>query len=470
MAKKIFSVGFDFPGGIGERISLASDRSLLDADIIVFKPGFEELALTYCLPVEKILDDASASSCRVAIGHWNSQLRLAMQSGKTVFIFLSALEDNRHGKDVVHSYQFVPVKRNFTPASGKQIVLNTGQGFLLNYWNEFCSSSVYRVYIEDGGSREGNDLTPTFMTKTGDKDVGVVQQSIGAIILLPSLEFDIDSFYTGNEEEGEPIWTKEGLDFGNRLSSCFIEIDKSLHSGRASTPSPTWVRQSTYRLLEETTIELHIQSANQQIDELISKREMLLNNLEKAGSLYRLLFEAGHPLEEAIIEALHLLGFKAENYKEGESEFDAVFTSAEGRFLGEAEGKDNKAINIDKFRQLITNLQEDYERDDVSEHAKGILFGNASRLTSPAERGEFFTAKCLSSAKQYKTALVRTPDLFAVARYLKEQRDEDFAKRCRETLRDTKGDIVQFPPVPSVATSIDVVEADGVAAAEGATP
>ena len=38
MAKKIISVGFEIPGGVVEYVSLRSNRSLLDADIVVFSP------------------------------------------------------------------------------------------------------------------------------------------------------------------------------------------------------------------------------------------------------------------------------------------------------------------------------------------------------------------------------------------------------------------------------------------------
>ena len=72
-------------------------------------------------------------------------------------------------------------------------------------------------------------------------------------------------------------------------------------------------------------------------------------------------------LEEAILEALSLLGLKAERYKDTESEFDVLFTWEGHRFLGEAEGKDNKAVNVDKITQLERNLNEDYSREDVQD-------------------------------------------------------------------------------------------------------
>jgi hypothetical protein len=144
-----------------------------------------------------------------------------------------------------------------------------------------------------------------------------------------------------------------------------------------------------------------------------SARTELLSRLEKEAGLRRLFTNQDR---------------KAERYKDTESEFDVLFTWEDQRFLGEAEGKDNKAINVDKISQLERNLSEDYAKENVQQYAKGMLFGNAFRLQKLTERGEFFTDKCISSAKRLKAALIRTPDLFFPARYVKASGDDDFAR------------------------------------------
>jgi hypothetical protein len=184
------------------------------------------------------------------------------------------------------------------------------------------------------------------------------------------------------------------------------------------------------------------------IGKLTDKRADLVGELDSARELYGLLYETGPALEHAIRLGLGHLGFKAEPYKAGESEFDVVFVAPEGRCLGEAEGKDAKAINVDKMSQLERNLQEDFARDEVTEFAKGVLFGNAHRFTAPKDREDSFTAKCISAAKRLRVALIRTPDLFFVARYLAEAADEDFATRCRKAIFDADGEIVAFPTPP----------------------
>lgn len=142
-----------------------------------------------------------------------------------------------------------------------------------------------------------------------------------------------------------------------------------------------------------------------------------------------------------------MLGFKAEPYADGKSEFDAVFESAEGRLLGEAEGKDNKAVNIEKLRQLSTNLHEDLQREEVDHPAKGILFGNGYRLTKPGERQTQFTDKCITSATSMSYGLVSTDRLYAAAQYLSGTSGEEFARRYRVAIIELSG-IVRFPDVP----------------------
>ena len=146
-----------------------------------------------------------------------------------------------------------------------------------------------------------------------------------------------------------------------------------------------------------------------------------------------------------MVEVLRLFGYSAERFNEGGSEFDAIFVAAEGRFLGEAEGKDNKAINIDKLSQLERNIHEDFSREEVTEYANGVLFGNGYRLLAPEKRQELFTDKCMTGAKRAGVSLIGTPDLFEPARYLVENDDKLYAERCRKAILDGKGTVVKFP-------------------------
>jgi hypothetical protein len=129
-------------------------------------------------------------------------------------------------------------------------------------------------------------------------------------------------------------------------------------------------------------------------------------------------------------------------------EFDVVFECSEGRLIGEAEGKDTKAINVDKLRQLTMNVQEDLQRDEVDTPAKGVLFGNGYRLSEPSAREPQFTEKCQTAATSSNVALIATSDLFKAAQYAADTSDAEYIRHCRDALLNGVGMVV-LPEPPS---------------------
>jgi hypothetical protein len=459
--RKIISVGFICPGGEIEYLPLHSDRSLLDADIILFKPNIDYNYISDEEYSGKVLLNQRRSFSAVeAASHWRSELKAAYEGGKVVVVYLSKPVDvfvytgdktfsgtgkSRTTTNIVRpfsSYDALPYRFDkITPKGGEVIIPSADLGYLTGYWKDFAKYSKYEVYFE------GKFSHVFLTTKTGEKVIGAAVQNKGIMLFLPPFHYDEDDFYESDGESDEK-WTTEGIAFGKRLIASLVAIDKAIRGDRNVAPAPEWVHESQFRLKAEAEVEARIKDVSAQIDALKVEKTDLTSRLEAEGSLRVLLYGTGHELEAAILEALQLMGFKAETYNDSESEFDAVFVSPEGRFLGEAEGKDNKAINIDKLSQLERNIQEDFNREEVTDYAKGVLFGNAYRLLPPSDRQEFFTLKCLSGAQRSKTALVRTPDLFPAAKYLKENKDDDFAQRCRYAIKNSEGEIVQFPLLP----------------------
>lgn len=265
----------------------------------------------------------------------------------------------------------------------------------------------------------------------------------GALILLPDLDFYADEYLMENEE-GDDVWSQEGIEFSEKLIKAIISIDKTLRSYGDVTAEPAWATDDKYKLSSEGQISEEVQKIENNIQDLLGAKSILQEKLSNLGRSRSLLYEKGKPLEHAILEGLRLMGFTAAPFENADSEFDAVFETEEGRLIGEVEGKDNKAVNVEKLRQLSMNIHEDLAMDHVTKPAKGVLFGNAFRLTSPNEREYAFTAKCISAAEQSSTALVATVDLFKVVHSLTESPDPEYAKQCRFTLLNSTG-VVVFP-------------------------
>ncbi len=273
-------------------------------------------------------------------------------------------------------------------------------------------------------------------------------------MLLPDVDFFEDDFIEGNDEE--EVWTQAAITFASRMLKAVVSLDRALKSEGESTPEPEWAKASIYALEKEGKVKADLLKAEEELEKLQNRKDGLLDELRDLGRLRNLLFEKGKLLEFAVIDALKILGFQATHFQDSESEFDVVFQSGEGRLIGEAEGKDNKAVNIDKLRQLAMNIHEDLERDEINEPAKGVLFGNSYRLEPLEKRADPFTTKCISASASSSTALVFTPDLFMVAHYLANKKDIRFATRCRKAILNSIG-LVNFPEIP-VSTAITACE------------
>lgn len=463
--KKIISVGFEIASSDVEYCDFDSEQSLLDWDIILFRPSiysFMDYSDTY--KGKPALSDSKSFRLKERCEHWRREIKDNVEAGKCVVIFLPELEQmyiatgdktysgtgrNRQTTRMVteyDNYQCIPANLRPVNRKGKAIKLAPRKSELIaSYWAEFGVSSEYKVVL-------GDDIPASLLTKHGDKVVGAIIKSgarNGAMILLPDLDFYDESFYEEIElEDGvEERWTDKANQFAARLVKCVSSLNSSLRNDAELTPEPDWATANVYSLDKEAKLIASLSKVEEKIEDLQSKKDSLMTDLRDAGKLRALLYETGTPLESAIIDALKILGFKAENYEDDKSEFDAVFESKEGRLVGEAEGKDNKAINVTKLRQLALNIHEDLEREDVKSPAKGVLFGNPFRLLPVEDREDPFTDKCKTAAQTSSTALLFTPDLFSVVRYLSNHSDATYARKCRKAIATTTGRVI-FPKIP----------------------
>ena len=228
-----------------------------------------------------------------------------------------------------------------------------------------------------------------------------------------------------------------------------LDIDRKLREDSDKTPPPEWIKEKQFQLKKEIEINKVIVKNAEIISKYQKENERLEGELANETTLKDLLFENGKALEVAVINALNILGYKAENYDDGHLEMDQIIISPENyRYIGECEGKDNKDIDVTKFRQLQDALSADFAREEVNEKAFGILFGNPERFVSPENRKLHFTEKCKSGAEREKIALVKTSDLFVVTKYLLENNNETYKKDCRLAIHTQLGKIVVFPEIP----------------------
>lgn len=335
--------------------------------------------------------------------------------------------------------------------SGK-IVLKKANSILDNFYNRFEKLLEYHIFYEkvifnDTLFKDTRPIRVTINSQSIDiftgKDTNKILSSIikieniGNILLLPQVVLE-------KNEEFEK-------DF-NDLLNIIVEIDKNLKN--INNPKPQWLESNeNYSINISENIKSELANIDEKINKLNENKEELNQNLEKEEQIKDLLFENGKPLENAIIEALRILDYEAENKYIGNNEIDILATSPEGDiFCCEAEGKDNKAIDIAKFRQLLDHIAIYKEHIEYKSNVNGILFGNAYRNEELENRPEeYFTEHCLQGSMSNNFILIKTTDLFFAVRNIKNCNDnikiEEYKKKCREAILNSKGKIVVFPKI-----------------------
>jgi len=465
MEKQIFTIGYRIPTFEENNVDFYDDKSLMDADILLISPeelyprgegygswiAFSSGGGCYNVP--------TSSKYERKLNHLKKEITDFLESGKNVFITLSKQEtyelssgvshprkgENLHSTYTRTNYSFLPISiGTLTSASGKTVSFS-GNTVFSDFNDKFNKNLEYQLYLEN---ITGAEIIFTGKDKT--KILGAIfKVKSGNLVLLPYISYDEKKFTEVKGKDKKEYWTKEATQFGKSLVKTLVDIDKSLRKGGDRTPPPDWTSEVDFRLSQEEVLQSEVEGITKKIEELSLQKSEFLKKADEEVKLRDLLFENGKHLEHAINIALEILGYSAENYNDGNLELDHIITSPEGeRFIGEAEGKDTSAVNIDKFRQLALNIQEDLQRDEVDTPAIGILFGNGFRLIKPSERVEQFTTKCINTAKSSNCVLIRTTDLFKVAKYVKESKNEEYAKACRDAIKNSIGSVVSFPKTP----------------------
>lgn len=458
--KEVKGIGFTIPSKEDDYIDLESLSSLSDIDIAVFSPNIRysyiNLSTTSPYQGDTLFSESHSPRIREYLKHWKSEFKSYLERGGNLYVVLTEKENyyvytgkrssSGTGKNVrftnyiapISNYDFLPFDITLHKSRGSKIVPKSN--LIKDIYNNFKDILTYEMYIK---CDKLQDIY--FTTKNEDKILGgIVTTGKGNIIFLPKIDFDREEFY---ENKNGVTWNEKALQKGIAFKNCIVALDKIIKNEVEKSVKPDWINKNEFNLKSAEAIKqkkIRLQKEIQKCKKQIKELELLY---EEQDSLKDLLYESGKPLENAVIKALKILGYSAENYDDGKLELDQIILSPEGdRFVGECEGKDNKDIGITKFRQLQDGLNADFEREDVSEKAYGLLIGNPQRMIDPSLRTLDFTEKCQLAAKREQMGLVRTVDLFKVCQIISENENMlDYAKSCRDAIKSSLGGIVVFP-------------------------
>lgn len=437
------------------------NTALMDYDILIFHPlSFYTIYINLIRTNYHHEDYEDYEDYNIKSLIWVEKIYKFISNNKNIFILatqpLSFSENFKNlytfSEKFENAHSFYIINKilkfkNMNIESGETI-LKKSNSILDNFYNRFEKSLKYHITYENvifDCALSSNILPVKNKINSQSIDIFIgrdknrILSSIikiyngGNILLLPEVVF----------EE-----TKDLTD----LLNIIVEIDKKLKN--IKNPKPQWLENNdNYSISISESIKSKLADIDKEINKLNEKKTELNQNLEKEEQIKDLLFENGKPLENAIIEALRILGYEAENIYIDNNEIDILATSPEGEiFCCEAEGKDNNAIDITKFRQLLDHIAIYKEHIEYKSNVNGILFGNAYRKEELANRPEeYFTGHCLQGSMLNNFILIRTTDLFFAVRDIKNCNNnikvEEYKNKCREAILNSKGKIVVFPKI-----------------------
>lgn len=325
MPVRIFTVGRVFPGDAAEYIPFRSDKSLFDADLIIFTPTFDEYASYESYAGKPLISESDSHDLVLDCAHWRNEIKTAVEAGKVVFVTLVKPAEVYYdtgertfsgtGRSRIttrqvasaSSYDSIPLQiQGLVPKGGTEISVLDDLGPLAAYWREFGPNSTYEIYFESKG------VEPLFGTKKREKVIGALARykSGGALVLLPPVCWDETALTYSRGKS--TFWRKDGIILGKRLLSALIAVSDALRREGSRAPIPGWAEAAEYSLPVEERLRTQAKEVDGQIEHLAQLRKELQEQIKQAAELRTLLFETGKPLEAVVLKALGLLGFNAE--------------------------------------------------------------------------------------------------------------------------------------------------------------
>lgn len=422
MSKSIVSVGLYIDDPRVVNCEFCKLGTLADGDVVLYQPFF--------------LQNWSLQQKNDIIRHWKNELAEAYNAGKTIIIYMPHPRQKywdleRGEKDL---FYHLPVSFGFpyTPKESQKITIEDNADFLKEYWNLVGGVSKSLLTFDKLANGAKRILSPY----TGDKAIGVLSQSedkkLRNVLFLPPFK---------NKDGKIQVSHK---DITTEVCSAIIGMDQNLkkpkNKSKKEEKIPEWA--SEIKLPKEDEFETKLEEVESSIQKLEEQKSKIEQEKQDYTKIKGLLYGGGHSLEELVRDVLKKLGFEnVRSMRVEEFEVDVVFEYEGKIFIGEVEGKDNRAIDKDKASQLVTTFAEFSKHQEDCVPVRGFLFGNGYRLTSPEKREIGFTEGAIKIAKTLNCVLIETKDLYEIAKTIQEGADEEYCKKIRNLIIEAESGI-----------------------------
>lgn len=394
------------------------------------------------------------------INYWKQQLYTAYKNNRLLIIMLNtnyllSKHNQANYQGCYWMLPFAPIwKQETTGTDIKPCISNNKP--ILDFVNHikilFKDDFYYASIFEDN-----NTNLSTILKNNNNEPIGFIKQDgKSCCLLIPQINFHnlIDAYKAIFIREDRKK-TKEFLDnIQNQFLSALVRLHKALHTGNTYESEPEWlVGKDIYKTNEEIGYENSIQENKAKMAEIEQENKRFETNCLELGQLRHLLFAHDKPLEKAVNTALQILGAESTEYKNDENtlQIDNLIHYNGVTILGEDKGHEGYSNN-DDINQLIANhgAYYDIECQETDEVPKAVLFVNSHRKMelNTRDKTKCCSDKTIKLSKAHKIPIVWTPDLFFIAKYVKDHNDYEFAKQCMDIMIQSDGGIVDFPEIP----------------------
>lgn len=429
-------------------ISLSKNLSLSQYDIILFN-------------IAGVHDTTDIET----LDYWKQQLLSAYNKDRLIIIMLDTnYQLSKHTYGVTYESFFVlpfapKWKQKTTGTDINQCAQKNKPvtDFIKQIKLLFDKDFYYTAIFHDNT----NDLS-TILRNSNDESIGFInQEKQKCCLLIPQINFQkilhirYNAFVNPDSEESKKTLNT----LQNGFLKALISLYNSTHQGNAYEEEPVWLMDNdSYKTNEELEKEETIRQNKLKIVEIEQANNQLKQDCLQIGQLRYLLFGHDKPLENAVNYALQILGAESAEYKNTDAnlQIDNLIHYSGITILGEDKGHEGYANN-DDINQLIGNhgAYYDIECNETEDVPKAVLFVNSERKNELSLRNKrnCCSDKVIKLSKSHKTPIVWTPNLFEIAKYVKNTGDSEFAKRCLDTIIQSDGGIVDFPNIPAINIS-----------------
>lgn len=420
MSKSIVSVGLYIDDPRVVNCEFGKLGTLADGDVVLYQPFFFQ-------------NWDTEATCRV-FNHWKNELSDAYNERKTIVVYmpypwLKYWDQEGEERDL---FYHLPVSFGFpyTSKEIKKIRVEDDADFLREYWELVGDISKGMLTID----KLADGVKRILKTHTGNKAIGVLSweedNRLGNVLFLPPFESKNGKIYAGGEE------------ITSKVCDAIIKMDQNLKKpkNKEEKKIPEWV--SGIKLPKEDEFETKLEEVEGSIQKLKEQKSKIEQEKQDYTRIKGLLYGGGHNLEDLIRDVLKKLGFEnVRSIRKSEFEVDVVFEYEGNIFIGEVEGKDNRAIDKDKVGQLVTTFAEFSKHQEDCVPDRGFLFGNGYRLIEPEKRGLGFTEGAIKTAKNLNCVLIETKYLYEIAKVIQEGADEEYCKKIRNLIIEAESGI-----------------------------